>query len=71
MIPVEGYKNLFRDENTGAIVSTDTVGYSQYIKMREERKKQRQEIENLKNEMTEIKFLLGELLNEARRDRIN
>lgn len=71
MIPVEGYKNLFRDENTGAIVSTDTVGYSQYIKMREERKKQRQEIENLKNEMTEIKFLLGELLNESRRDRIN
>ena len=33
MIPVEGHKNLFR-EKSGAIVNTDTQGYSQYIKMK-------------------------------------
>ena len=31
MIPVEGYKNLFRDEKTGAIVNMDTSGYSNYM----------------------------------------
>ena len=32
MIPVEGHKNLFRDEKSGAIVNTDTFGYSEYKK---------------------------------------
>ena len=31
MIPVEGHKNLFRDPETGAIVSTATTGNSNYI----------------------------------------
>ena len=30
MIPVEGHKNLFRDEKTGAINNTDDRGYSNY-----------------------------------------
>ena len=28
MIPVEGHKNLFRDEKTGAIINMDTSGYN-------------------------------------------
>ena len=31
MIPVEGHKNLFRDEKTGAIINMDTAGYSTYM----------------------------------------
>ena len=31
MIPVQGHKNLFRDEKTGAIVNMDTAGYSTYM----------------------------------------
>ena len=31
MIPVEGHKNLFRDEKTGAIVNMDKTGYSNYM----------------------------------------
>ena len=31
MIPVEGNKNLFRDEKTGAIINMDTSGYSNYM----------------------------------------
>ena len=31
MIPVEGHNNLFRDEKTGAILSTDSNGYSNYL----------------------------------------
>ena len=28
MIPVEGHKNLFRDENTGAILNVDSNAYN-------------------------------------------
>jgi len=63
MIPVEGHTNLFRDEKTGAIVNTDTFGYSQYIKMKSEKKKQREELDQIKNDIDEIKSLLKELIN--------
>jgi len=66
MIPVEGEKNLFRDENSGAIVNCDTLGYSQYLKMKSEKKKQREEIEQIKKDIDEIKFLLKELVNGSR-----
>ena len=32
MIPVEGHKHLYRDEKSGAIINTDSHGYSQYKK---------------------------------------
>lgn len=63
MIPVEGHKNLFRDEKSGAIVNTDTHGYSQYIKMKNEKQKQREELDQIKNDIYEIKSLLKELIN--------
>jgi len=63
MIPVEGHKNLFRDEKTGAIVNTDTLGYSQYIKIKSEKQKQREELDQIKNDINEIKSLLKELVN--------
>mgnify|MGYP006290700503 FL=1 len=66
MIPVEGHKNLFRDEKTGAIVNCDTFAYSQYIKMKDDRKKQREEIDQIKSDIDEIKTLLKEFLNGPR-----
>ena len=51
MIPVEGHKNLFRDENSGAIVNCDTMEYNQYIKMKTERQKQKEEISELKKDV--------------------
>lgn len=73
-IRVEGHSNLFRDENTGAIVNLDNSGYDRYINLRKNKKdfkeKQKNEIQTLKNEVSEIKSLLMELLNESRRNRI-
>jgi hypothetical protein len=63
MIPVEGHKHLFRDERSGAIVNLDTVGYSQYIKMRDEKIKQKEEIDQMRKDIDEIKSLLRELVN--------
>jgi|TARA_B100000900_G_scaffold311206_1_gene269960 hypothetical protein len=63
MIPVEGHKNLFRDENSGAIVNCDTMEYNQYIKMKNERQKQKEEISELKKDVQMIKNLLMELVD--------
>lgn len=63
MIPVEGTKNLYRDEISGAIVSCDTIAYNQYVKMREEKKLQKEELDKIKNDIDEIKSLLRELIN--------
>lgn len=63
MIPVEGHKNLYRDDETGAILNADTVEYNNYIRMKNEKLKQKNEIDSLKKELSEIKSLLKELLN--------
>ena len=63
MIPVEGHKNLFRDENSGAIVNCDTMEYNQSIKMKNERQKQKEEISELKKDVQMIKNLLMELVD--------
>jgi len=68
MIPIEGFPNLFRDENSGAIVNCDTIEYQNYSKMKQNRLKEKREIENLKSEVSEIKNLLMELINETRRN---
>lgn len=66
MIPIEGHNNLFRDESSGAIVNSDTVEYNQYIRMKNERQKQKDEIAELKSDVHQIKNLLMELINENR-----
>ena len=68
MIPVEGEKNLFRDENSGAIVNCDTFAYSQYIKMKNEKKKQREEIDKIKEDISEIKNLLREFIDGSKQN---
>ena len=68
MIPIEGHKNLYRDEETGAIIKTDNYEYLNYTKIKKEKLKQKFEIENLKNELSEIKLLLRRLLDESSRD---
>lgn len=68
MIPVEGHSNLYRDENSGAIINCDHESYNQYMISVNNRKKQQLEIENIKKDIDEIKFLLKELLNGSKQD---
>lgn len=68
MIPIEGHTNLFRDEQTGAIVNCDTLEYEKYFKMKNKKNEEKKEIENIKNEISEIKTLLKELINDTRRN---
>ena len=61
LIRVENERNLYRDVKSGAIVNTDTFGYSQYISEKERRILEKKELEDVKNELSEIKKLLSEL----------
>ena len=61
MIPVEGHKNLYRDEKSGAIINTDSHGFSQYKKSKNIKLTQRQEIDKMKDDIEEIKYLLKQL----------
>ena len=63
MIQVEGNKNLFRDENTGAIVNMDSQGYFNYVNSRNRKLSERKELDNVKKDIDEIKSLLHELVN--------
>ena len=54
---VEGHPNLYRDPKTGAIINCDDHGYSQYVICRDSTKTKRW-IQNMKNDIDEIKSLL-------------
>lgn len=62
MIPVEGHKNLYRDEKTGAIINCDHHGYATYISQKREKEKLKSDIQNLKSELSEIKMMLKEII---------
>ena len=61
MIPVEGHKNLFRDENTGAIVNCDNTGFTDYMSQRRRQLDEKAELDIMKNDINEIKSLLKDL----------
>ena len=61
MIPVEGHKNLFRDEKTGAIVNTDAAGYSTYMSNRRRNSDKQAELDEMKSEIETLKSMLKEL----------
>ena len=62
MIKVEGHKNLSRND-AGAIINTDSSEYNQYIRVKNKRKSEKDEIDRLRNEIDEIKSMLKELTN--------
>tara|TARA_Y100000992_G_C21238367_1_gene479385 strand:+ start:1191 stop:1385 length:195 start_codon:yes stop_codon:yes gene_type:complete len=58
MIRVDGHKHLYRDEKSGAIINTDSHGYSQYKKSKNIKLSQKDEIDSMKKDIEEIKNLL-------------
>lgn len=63
MIPVEGHKNLYREESSGAIINNDSLGYSQYMKMKTQKNNEKEELDRMRADIDEIKSLLKELVN--------
>ena len=59
---VEGHVDLVRDESSSAIINTNVEQYKLVMKRREVMKAQRSEINTLKQEVTEIKGLLRDII---------
>ena len=68
--PVEGHKHLFRDMETGAILNTNSEASVGKRIARENRQKQKEQLEkntsdinSIKSEITEIKTMLRTLID--------
>lgn len=61
LIPVEGNITLKRDPFSKAIINTDKNAYEKYISLRDQKSKEREEIESIKNDLAEVKSLLAQL----------
>jgi hypothetical protein len=70
---VDGHSDLARDPNNGSIINVNKTDYNQYLARREVKSEKNQKVQNIEDELTnikgdidEIKLLLKELLNGSR-----
>ena len=70
---VKGHSDLARDPENGSIVNVNKTEYNQYLARREVKSEKNQKVQNIEDELTnikgdidEIKLLLKELLNGSR-----
>lgn len=61
-IKVKDHPNLVRDKRSNAIINIDDDGYNKYKKEREKILKEKEEYENMKSDIADIKKLLQTLL---------
>ena len=61
MIPVEGHKNLFRDEHSNAIINIDNAAYNDYMNTRRINSDKKAELDAMKDEIETLKSLLNDL----------
>ena len=61
MKPVEGHKNLFRDEKSGAIINMDTAGYSTYMSDKRRNSDKQAELDEMKSEIETLKTMVKDL----------
>ena len=62
LVKVKDHPHLYRDENSGAIINYDTIGYNQRLKKIEKQKSDREELDEMKKDIDEIKTLIKQFL---------
>ena len=70
MIHVEGHEHLYRDEKTGAIINQDDSSYQTYLQMKKKKKKDRAEIDEMKNDISEMKKMIELLVRKTIVDKL-
>ena len=60
---VEGHADLVRDNSTGAILNNDTSQYNQYLSLRAKRKQGTNRIDNMENDLKDLKDDINEIKN--------
>ena len=61
MMPVDGHKDLVRDEKTNAIINIDKTGYETYMISRRINSDKQAEIDAMKTELETLKSMLNDL----------
>jgi hypothetical protein len=60
-IQVEGYDNLVRDKKTNAIINTNKTDYEKYLKLKEDKQKFANKINDIETELFSIKDDIREI----------
>lgn len=64
-IPVEGHDGLVRDRNSGAIISINNDEIEKRKTLKDLKRKEKERLSKLENEMSEIKDLLYKLIEKS------
>lgn len=62
MIPVEGHRGLYRDDNSNAIINCNDSDYNDYIYLKTKMTIEKKQINDLKVEIEDLKSLLEKVL---------
>ena len=60
---VEGHADLVRDNSTGAILNNDSSQYNQYLTLRAKRQQGTNRIDNMENDLKNLKDDINEIKN--------
>ncbi len=58
---VKGHPNLIRDENSNAILNTNSSEYDNYLSLRAKRKHGSERIDNMENDLKKLKDDINEI----------
>ncbi len=58
---VKGHSNLIRDENSNAILNTDSTEYNNYLSLRSKKKQGSERIDNMENDLKSLKDDINEI----------
>ena len=61
MKKVDGHSSLIRDENTNAILNTNSVEYNNYLQRRAKRQEGQDRIDNMENDLKSLKDDINEI----------
>ena len=62
-VQVEQDSSLYKNTETGAVINVNDQAYTNYMKMKQRKSKQNREIDQLKDEISELKGMLKTLLD--------
>jgi len=63
LIPIRNNKSLYRDENSGAVINCSSNEFDSYLQQKNEELKKRSELQNLKNDVNELKDMMKLILS--------
>lgn len=65
VVKIPGQENMYRDMTTGAVLYDNKLAIENGRKIKANRKLEKQRLENLENEVQEIKMLLKQLIEKG------